>query len=398
MKVSGSGKYHIAIDQGGLSEALSSKLFKILENLMAMKNIHHTLMAIETGDRSTFWSASAGSADADKTPLQPYTPFMVASITKTFIATAILKLQEEGCLDIWRPAADYLPPELIEDLHILKGTDYSRRITIYNLLSHTSGLPDYIEERPRGGISLVEKILKEGDTSFSTEFCINLARESLKPHFPPQDPEAKKPVARYSDTNYRLLIAIIEKMTGKDQQKAFEELLFKPLELKYSYLPGESPLEPVDKHTTLWFKDQPLDIPLALRSFGDFYSTTKDLIRFMRALVEGNVFKDPAVFSLMQKRWNRFGFSLDPARLRSPGWPIEYGLGLMRFQLPPIFTSFKPIPAVIGHTGSTGTWLFYCPDLDLYLAGCLDQVTAGAVPYRVVPIILKQVISMLPDY
>ncbi len=398
MPVSGLGKYHVTIDSDGLSEAYSSELVKILASLIGMNNIHNAVMAIETGDRSIYWYASAGTADSNGTPMQPYTPFMVASITKTFIATAVLKLHEEGLLDIWKPAADYLPPELIENLHVLKGIDYSRRITISNLLGHTSGLPDYIEERPRGGVSLVEKILKEGDAAFSTEFCINLARESLKPHFPPQDPEAVKPAVRYSDTNYRLLIAMIEKLTGKSQHKAFEDLLFKPLDLKYSYLPGESPLEPVEKHSALWYKDRPLDIPLALKSFGDFYSTTKDLIFFMQALVKGDVFKDSALFSLMQRRWNRFEFSLNPARLRSPGWPIEYGLGLMRFQLPPIFTSFKPLPAVIGHTGSTGTWLFYCPDLDLYLAGGVNQVTAGAVPYRVVPRILRQVLSMEPGY
>jgi hypothetical protein len=80
---------------------------------------------------------------------------------------------------------------------------------------------------------------------------------------------------------------------------------------------------------------------------------------------------------------------LDRAALRAPGWPIEYGLGIMRFRLPRVLTPLHPLPAVIGHTGSTGCWLFYCPQWDLYLVGSVDEVTAGAVPYRIVPKMLE---------
>jgi hypothetical protein len=92
----------------------------------------------------------------------------------------------------------------------------------------------------------------------------------------------------------------------------------------------------------------------------------------------------------MQQRWNRFGLPFDRAALRSPGWPIEYGLGIMRFRLPWIFTPLHPMPAVVGHTGSTGCWLFYCPERDLFLAGSVDEVTAGALPYRLVPRVLQE--------
>lgn len=60
----------------------------------------------------------------------------------------------------------------------------------------------------------------------------------------------------------------------------------------------------------------------------------------------------------------------------------------MRYRLPRIFTRLRQLPAVIGHSGSTGTWLFFCPEWDLLLAGTVDEVTAGAVPYRVMPEIL----------
>lgn len=80
---------------------------------------------------------------------------------------------------------------------------------------------------------------------------------------------------------------------------------------------------------------------------------------------------------------------MDASAARAPGWPIEYGYGLMRFQMPPILTGMYRLPAVIGHTGSTGTWLFYCPEMDAYFAGVVDQGTAGAVPYRTMPKLLR---------
>ena len=381
----------MVIEKNGVSEVRSNQLTKILESLLTVKNVTHAIMAVESGDRSFSWTGAIGTANPDGTPMQIDTPFMIASITKLYIAAAILRLQEQEKINIWKPAAEYLPDKLIHDLHVMNGIDYSPKITVYNLLSHTSGLPDYIEERQKDGTTLIAKIAGEGDFSFSIEDCIHIVRHSLSPHFPPQDPEKNGIKARYSDTNFRLLLEINERVTTRNQQRLFEELFFKPLGLKQTYVPGEASLEPVRNHSTLWFSEHPIEIPLVLRSVGDLYSTIGDLLKFIRALIKGDVFDDPATSDLMQGRWNHFGFSLNPARLRSPGWPIEYGIGMMRYHLPPIFTGFKPVPAVIGHTGSTGTWLFYCPDRDLYLAGAVDQVTAGAVPYRIVPRILGTV-------
>jgi hypothetical protein len=129
------------------------------------------------------------------------------------------------------------------------------------------------------------------------------------------------------------------------------------------------------------------------------------MLRFLRVVTTGAVFDHPSTQALMQSDWRRFGLPLDSAALRSPSWPIEYGLGIMRFhdpfmkllaRLPRIFRPMYPAPAVVGHTGSTGSWLFHCPDLDLLLSGTVDQATAGALPYRFVPKILKAVDRCLP--
>jgi hypothetical protein len=105
--------------------------------------------------------------------------------------------------------------------------------------------------------------------------------------------------------------------------------------------------------------------------------------------MRGEVFQTPKTLASMLCSWHRFGFPLDRAAIRSPGWPIEYGIGVMRFRLPRLFTPATPMPSVLGHTGSTGCWLFFCPELDVLLAGSVGEATAGAVPFKTVPKILS---------
>lgn len=53
-----------------------------------------------------------------------------------------------------------------------------------------------------------------------------------------------------------------------------------------------------------------------------------------------------------------------------------------------VFTPLAPMPSVLGHTGSTDCWLFFCPELHVLLAGSVNETTAGSVPFRTVPRIL----------
>ena len=187
-----------------------------------------------------------------------------------------------------------------------------------------------------------------------------------------------------------LIIASIEAVTGQPLHQVHEKLLYKPLGLSHTYFPGFSqPLSSTPEPVVLRVKGQPLNIPLLMRSVRGIYSTAGDTLLFLRRLVRNEVFQNPETFTAMQNSWHRFGFPLDRAALRLPGWPIEYGIGIMRFRLPRVFTPTGPMPSVLGHTGSTGCWLFYCPEWDVLLAGSVDEVTAGALPYRIVPKILN---------
>jgi D-alanyl-D-alanine carboxypeptidase len=373
-----------------MSAPRTARLQTLLQRLLSQKHVMHALAAVESFDSSFRWIGAAGEATPAGAPMQPDTPFFIASIDKLFIAATIFKLYEKGRVALDEPMLTYLPDALVGGMHRLGGSDYTKKITIRNLLAHTSGLPDHLEDRPKGGRSLVETLVEHGDRSWSLEESIALVRDRLKPFFPPQTAGSARHKARYSDTNYMLLRAVIEAVTGRPLHGVYEEMLFRPLGLRHTWVAGHSqPHEPTSEPATLWFQSQPLDIPRALAALRSIFSTADDTFRFLRALVAGAIFEDPATVLLMQEKWNRFGLPLDRAALRGPNWPIEYALGMMRFRLPRILTPLRPMPPVVGHSGSTGTWLFYCPELNLLLSGTVDQVTAGAVPYRLIPKLLR---------
>jgi CubicO group peptidase (beta-lactamase class C family) len=317
------------------------------------------------------------------------TPFFIASIDKLYNATIVMMLWEAGRLDIDEPIGAYLPNTMTRGLHTYRGLDLSEKITVRHLLTHTSGLADWLEDYPRGGPSLVESILEGGDQMLSMEELVAHVRNQLSPHFPPQDLSSGRPKVRYSDTNFMLAVAIIEAVTDQPLHEVHRRMLYEPMGLEQTYFPDLTrPAVSTEDPMVLRAGGEPVHIPLLIRSIGGIYSTATDMMAFLRRLVGGEVFQNPETLAAMQSTWYRFGFPLDRAAFRAPGWPIEYGIGLMRFRLPRLLTPTAPMPSVVGHTGSTGCWLFYCPKWDVLLAGSVDEVTAGAVPFRTVPKIL----------
>jgi D-alanyl-D-alanine carboxypeptidase len=369
-------------------------LQRLADEVARGRHIPHVVLAVESMDRSFRWAYATGTAapggKAGGEPMTAATPFFIASIDKTFVATVVLQLHEEGVLSVDDAITAHLPPPLVRGLHRAGGTDRTSQVTIRNLLGHTSGLPDYLEDYPARGVSLIQRLFREEDRELPLETVIRVARDELTPHFPPQQADARKQRARYSDTNYQLLAAIIEATCRSPLHDVVTDRIIRRLDLRHTWYAGHTePADTTPAPAALWVDDRALDRPRLLRSLHSVFSTAADLMTFLRALVRGELFRDAATLALMQARWNGFGFPRDRAALRAPSWPIEYGLGLMRFALPRVFTPRGRIPAVIGHTGSTGTWLFWCPELDVLVAGAVNQATAGAVPFRLVPRVLR---------
>ena len=361
-----------------VSPAVDARLTRLLERTADRRRIHHVNLAVVGGD-GDHWSGAAGSADSHGTPLRPDTPFFIASITKRFIITLVLQAHERGELHLDAPITTYLPAWVTDGLHVQRGQDHTAQITLRHLASHTSGLPDHFE-KPRQGRSLFEELEAGNDRAWTFEDVVRMAKVDHRPHFAPQDLSAGRQKARYSDTGFQLLIRTVETVTGRTYAQLLTERIIAPLGLEHTWLPEQTePLTTTSPPSALFAKDRSLDLPRMIASCNDLMSTTQDLLRFQRALLAGQPFEDPATVTLLTER----------ANLLRDAFPLRYGLGTMTFKVGRLNAPGTRPMTLVGHSGSTGTWLFHCPELDLHLVGTIDQADGRTLPFRLMVRMLR---------
>jgi CubicO group peptidase (beta-lactamase class C family) len=192
------------------------------------------------------------------------TRFRLASVTKQFTAMLILQLAEKGKLRLDGKISDYLP-----DYAKANG----RRITIYQLLTHTSGVPNYT--------ALPDFFQRHARNPYSPRDFIPVFSE-LPLEFEPGT------AYKYSNSGYFILGAIIEAVTGLSYAKALQDNILTPLQMRQSGydLPG-----PVIKKRAAGYRktvdgyaNAPyLDMTLPYAA-GAMYSTVEDLFLWDQAL------------------------------------------------------------------------------------------------------------------
>jgi len=329
-------------------------------------SIRNCVFAVAKGDGSFVWSGAAGIArQMGKVPMTADTPIFIASVTKLFTATAIMLLYERGALSLDDPMAKFLPKELIRGINVYEGKDYSREIVIAQLLSHRSGIADYYTERAKDGRGLAQWIRDDPQRAWSVDQTIARARDDLQPHSPPGTDTF------YSDTNFQLLGKVIEAVTGKPLEAVYEDFFFRPLGLERTSLIGHPRNQLAANIPADVFHG---DMNITQSRFNEAYwadgglvSTPRDMIAFLRALNEGRIIRRDTLELMHQ--WHALEF------------PIQYGYGTMYFSLPWLASTFVGYPPLWGHSGSTGSFLYYSSDLDLYMAGTVDQTRARVQPF-----------------
>ncbi|MEO8205466.1 MAG: serine hydrolase domain-containing protein, partial [Chthoniobacterales bacterium] len=170
------------------------------------------------------WEGASGlTAGPDSAPMGLETPFEIASITKAVTAATILRLTEEGKLRLDSTLSETLPADQIRG--------FNGNITVRQLLSHRSGLPDYWTDGPLDGKksnAFLRRFLAEPQHFWQSNEMLAFARDI-----------PAKPAGRgfnYSDTNYVLLGLIIERITGHSLQRVFREMIFEPLGMQSTWL------------------------------------------------------------------------------------------------------------------------------------------------------------------
>ncbi|HEX4004566.1 MAG TPA: serine hydrolase domain-containing protein [Acidobacteriaceae bacterium] len=350
---------------GDLHHALDRTLADFFQSNRPVRNC---VISVMSGDGSLVWSGAAGSA-RENVAMTSDTPIYIASVTKLYTATAVMRLAEQRRLTLDDPMAKYLPKELIDKIQVYQGRDYTNAITLRGLLAHRTGIPDYYSEKAGDGKSLFELFVEDPGRSWTPEQTIARARDELKPAFAPDTQTS------YSDTYYQLLGKVIERVTGKPLEVVFEEFFFEPLGLRHTWMVGHcrpsGALCPLPAQVFLADRDV-----TATRSNGAYWadggivSTAAEMNVFLKALREGGLIRQE---------------SLDEMHEWKPmSRPLEYGYGTMRFELPWPVRALTGIPVLWGHSGSTGSFLYYSQDFDLYVAGTTDQIDGKMKPFLLI--------------
>jgi hypothetical protein len=153
------------------------------------------------------------------------------------------------------------------------------------------------------------------------------------------------------------------------------------MELSSTYLHGheDTKATPEKPPANIYYKSKPLYLNKAMTSFGPdggMVSNVEESLKFLKHLMEGKLFAHPSTLQRM-KSWRRI-FS-----------PFQYGLGLMRFKLPRIFSPFSKTPELIGHSGASSAFLFHSDIAQIYIGGTLNQLDNRRRPFGLMLKVIK---------
>jgi len=292
------------------------------------------------------------SLEPHREPMTVDTVFDLASLTKVIATTpCVMQLLEEGKLRLNDPVVRYIPEF---------GVNGKQDITVRQLLIHYSGLaPDLDLTQPWQG----------KETAYQMAF---------------QEKPLNPPGARfvYSDINFIMLGALVERITGMSLNEYAEQHIFKPLKMTHTqFLPPHSWIRKIaptqyDEHNVM-LRGVVHD-PTARRMGGvaghaGLFSTADDLGRYCQALLDGKLLSPLAIekMSTPQQPPNA-------TDVRGLGWDIDTPFSSNRGELLPVGS--------FGHTGFTGTSVWIDPMTQTYIIilanGVHPRGQGTAVPLR----------------
>jgi len=318
----------------------------LIKSLVGQDAIVGAVLYVEHGEEVLAYQAF-GSSDREKgLEMTPDAIFRMRSMTKPLVGTAVLMLVEEGRVRLEDRIARHLPafdnPE-------------KRDITVFHLLTHTSGITGSIYDTL-------------GGTQFATlrEAVDYVGREGPMA-FPPGTSYL------YSDPGTSTLGALVAELSGLPSEVFIRERIIGPLQMRDSFLnlvPDDDPRRrrvaatyhgTPGKWVKYWDNTQPQLLPF-FRASGGLYSTAADYARFIKAMMRGGSYRGRA---LLAPETVRLALQRHTARVARPEEAEEadqfYGLHWT------IYTEkYAPVlPGAFGHGGSDGTIALADPRRDL---------------------------------
>ncbi|KAA2253889.1 beta-lactamase family protein [Solihabitans fulvus] len=288
---------------------------KAIDNLRIADDAPGSAAVVRAG--GTLWSLTSGTKmENQNAPFGPHDRTRVGSLTKSFTAAVVLQLVAENRVNLDASVETYLPG-------VVNGNGYDgTKITVRQLLSHTSGIFDYLEALESDPANLAAQQNR-------THTLAELASWGLS------KPQYFAPGAgyHYSGTGYMLLGMIIEKLTGNSYAQELNSRIITPLGLSDTYLPvpGDKNLPDGGVHGYItrsvfgfqFFVDLTSVVEPSMGiSGGGLVTSGADATTFYQALMAGKVVP-AAQLAEMIKPTNAPGSSAP-----------NYGLGMDRFDLP----------------------------------------------------------------
>lgn len=255
------------------------------------------------------------------------TPFNIGSVTKTFTAVSIMILKEQGKLKYSDSLGQYF-----EDLPQIMN-----KVTVHQLLTHTSGIPDYLDNYPIQDDKLlnkdVYKIIKSKDFLY------------FQPGYG----------YKYCNSGYVLLASIIEKVSNLTYEDFIKQYILLPLGMDKTYFLDSTNY--LNDNRALGHDSSGLiwDIPLFVHGDGGLVSTVFDLFNWSQGLMNNTIISDSTL-----------RLAIQPNRLTN-GDTTEYGQGFEIFKTKLGFNVF-------GHRGGLGgTGVYFL--LQLNHKNCIIAMT-----------------------
>ena len=302
------------------------------------------------------WLGAGGYADAASgISMQPGNQFLIASISKVFTATAIFSYVDEGLLSIDDPVNKWI------DRSITDQISNANECRIKDLLSHTSGIPDYYTF----GFEM-DRFSRENNGWYQEDVLEFVYGK--KAYFDVGE------YYSYSNTNFLLLGMILEKVSGKTLKEVYEEKIFHPLELQSAYYgvgEASAPEGVVKGYMDLYGNGDYVESDflymdeIGIGGDGGIAINAQDLGMFMDKLMDGNILSESSLNTM--QNWFEKPYYWDQERMYTNGYGLEY------------FDNEYGI--AYGHTGGVDGFLSllnYYPDQDVLFV-LLVNFTVGSM-------------------
>jgi D-alanyl-D-alanine carboxypeptidase len=330
------GSISTAKEGKSLDPAKAGQLQQTLDETINSLGIPGAVFAVQLNNGSQWIGVSGVSDREQNTPMQPQDQFRIGSITKTFVATAILLLVEDGKINLTDTLKDWLP-----DLNVPNDDT----ITIKNLLNMTSGVFSYLSDPNFFGAYYTNP----GQT-YTPEQLVQAALP-FSPIFEPGQAYS------YSNSNYILLGLIAEKAAGAPLPEQIQKRILDQLQMQSSTFPSTPAFSGGYTHgyTSEMFPDGSMDpnkildfsnaSPTAAWAAGAMVSNATDLMTWIIATVKGTLLSPQTQQMRIQGVVGELGEVGD----------LCYGLGLMEAD----FGAAKIIGhggAILGYKGSMVYW------------------------------------------